>query len=79
MASGASQGRLDAGKALFLSRLLKAWEKVPDTRLGALIADALGHQGLLTPAHLELLSDKELIEAIERYVLLGFIPARHND
>jgi hypothetical protein len=78
VASGASQGRLDASKALFLARLLKSWEKVPDVRMGALISDALTHQGLLTTSHLELISDQELIEAIERYVLLGFIP-RHND
>jgi hypothetical protein len=65
----------DVGKAIFLERLLKAWEKAPDMRLGQLIIESLvGEKNIkgaeafmiITLRHLE---DSQLAEAIERYVL----------
>jgi len=67
-----SQVRLDVSKPLFLERLLKAWEKRPDLTLGQIISGAV----LLTSptdmviAHLLRIGDRELAEAVERFVLM---------
>jgi len=66
----------DVGKAIFLERLLRAWEKAPpETKFGQLLVESLvgdknirGAEAFLiiTLRHLE---DSELAEAVERHVL----------
>ena len=62
--------RLDVGRAVFLERVLRAWEKTPPgTRFGQLLVEALdGSDSFLTVA-LRGVEDAQLAEAIERYVL----------
>lgn len=63
--------RVDVRRALFFERLIRAWDKTITPRLGALIVEALD---LETPFDIEVLkqiSDTDLVEKIERYVLIG--------
>ena len=61
----ASTLRNDTRRALTLERIAKAWDKRADLSLGELFAAALDD------AAIGLMTDTEIVEAIERYVLLG--------
>ena len=60
--------RNDTRRALTLERIAKAWDKRADLSLGELFAAALDD------AAIGLMTDTEIVEAIERYVLLGEAP-----
>lgn len=62
--------RFDNRRAIFLERLIGAWDKCPEERLGKLIAEALDME---TPFDIEVLrgiDNIDLVEKIERLVLL---------
>jgi hypothetical protein len=63
-----SKSTQDVVRAVFLGRILKAWEKAPSLTFGALIVESLAQVTAL-----DRVTDNELAEAVERYVLL-----RHN-
>jgi hypothetical protein len=63
--------RTDVRRALFLERLIKAWDKAPSLRLGELIVVALSMEGALDIRLLQDMTDTDLVEKIERHVLLG--------
>lgn len=56
--------RNDTRRALTLERIAKAWDKRPDLSLGELLAGAMDDRALA------LMSDTEIVEGIERFVLL---------
>ena len=58
--------RFNTNKAVFVSRLLKAWEKAPELSLFELLTKAMAAYG--TPG--VPMPDEELIAAVERLVLL---------
>jgi hypothetical protein len=58
-----SSARLDARRAVLMDRLMRAWEKTPSETLGVFLFKALGPM-------FSTMSDDELIQAVERYVLL---------
>jgi hypothetical protein len=70
-----SKSTQDVARAVFLGRILKAWEKVPDQAFGAFLVHALTHASLQDMVSLAYLPDNSLAELLERYVLLG---ERHN-
>jgi hypothetical protein len=37
--------KFDTNKAIFVSRLLKAWDKLPNLTFGELLAESLGFEG----------------------------------
>lgn len=74
----ASTDKFDMRRALFLERLVKAWDKAPDMRMGQLLVEALGMQGPFDVLSLRTLEDMQLAEAIERFVLTGN-PRRAGD
>lgn len=57
----------DAHKAVILERILRAWEKSPDMKLGELFRAAADFSG----KELDGLSDEELCVIVERFTLLG--------
>ena len=63
--------KFDTRRALFLERLIKAWDKTPKSRLGALIVSALEMSTLFDIEYLRNVDDVKLVEAIERWVLTG--------
>lgn len=64
----------DTSKALFLERVAKSWDKVPNMSFGELLTFAIAHHIMTVELpSIEILakySNKELAEVIERYVLL---------
>lgn len=58
--------RNDTSKALLLERFAKAWDKRPDLTFGQLIDYATADF-----VDLDLETDSTIIQAIERFVLLG--------
>lgn len=60
--------RNDTRKALFLERLARAWDKRPDLHFGELLRNALASG---PPLLLHERTDTEIVEAVERYVLIG--------
>ena len=73
---GASSIRFDPARAVFLERALKAWEKRPEMTFGQLVLGAVmaACPDHLSQAHMLNMSDRELAEALERYVLLDGPP-----
>jgi hypothetical protein len=69
MASSGSLKRFDTNKAIFVSRLLKAWEKLPDLAFGEMLGKAF-ESSLLDPSRLRGLSNDELIMVVERLALM---------
>lgn len=63
--------RFDTKRALFLERLIRAWDKMPKARLGELITSALNLSTLFDIEYLRHVDDVKLVEAIERFVLTG--------
>lgn len=68
--------RNDTSIAVFLSRLAKGMEKRPDLTFGQLMYESLqdhaGHdQPLDVAINMRRLSDNQIAEAVERYVLKG--------
>jgi hypothetical protein len=63
--------RFDTRRALFLERLIKAWDKTPKARLGQLIIEAIGASTLFDIEYIRNVDDVKLVEAIERWVLTG--------
>lgn len=68
--------RNDTSIAVFASRIAKCLEKRPDLTFGQMMYEALqehlGHdQPLDVALNLRRLSDTQLVEALERYVLKG--------
>ena len=64
--------KFDVRRALFLSRLVRVWDKVPTVRLGELIALALDMNSASGGFDIEVLKnidDVDLVERIERWVL----------
>jgi hypothetical protein len=64
--------KFDVRRALFLSRLVRVWDKVPSLRLGELITLALDMNAASGGFDIEVLrniNDMELVERIERWVL----------
>lgn len=72
MSDRRSSMTIDVRKALMLERLLKAWEKRPELGLGQLLAGALTSAApeSFVLAHLLRVSDSELAEAVEKFVLM---------
>lgn len=68
--------RNDISAALFLERIAKSWDKRRDLTLGQLLYESLqdhvGHDVPLDVAvNLRRLTDTQIAEAIERFVLRG--------
>lgn len=66
--------RVDVSRPLMLERILRAWELRPEASLCDLLAGALAERAGLGPkerAAVRLMSDAELVEALERAALLG--------
>ena len=63
--------KVDTRRALFLERLIKAWDKTPKSRLGELIVTSLGLSTLFDIEYLRHVDDIRLVEAIERFLLTG--------
>jgi len=64
--------KFDVRRALFLSRLVRVWDKVPSLRLGELIAlslDMNASSGSFDIEVLKNIDDMELVERIERWAL----------
>lgn len=59
----------DSQKAVFLERILRAWEKNPDDTFGELLYNASDFAG----REINAFNDDDLCEAVERFVLLGTI------
>lgn len=62
--------RNDTSKALFLERIAKAWDKVPNLSFGELISKAMEEDTGWLDTPMSDYSNKQIAEAIERYVLL---------
>jgi hypothetical protein len=63
---------LDVRKPLLFERILRAWEKRPEMTLGQLLSGAVvqsAPEGMVL-AHLLRMTDLELAEAVERFVLV---------
>lgn len=63
--------KMDVRRALFLERLIKAWDKTPSSRLGELVSKSLEMSTAFDVHVLENIDDLDLVERIERYVLTG--------
>ena len=63
--------KFDTRRALFLERLIRAWDKMPKARLGELISKSLDLSTLFDIMYLSNIDDVKLVEAIERFVLTG--------
>jgi hypothetical protein len=63
--------KFDTRRALFLERLIRAWDKAPKARLGELIVRSLEMTSLFDIEYLRNVDDVKLVEAIERWVLTG--------
>jgi hypothetical protein len=64
--------KFDVRRALFLSRLVRVWDKVPSLRLGELITLALDMNAASGGFDIEVLKnidDMELVERIERWAM----------
>jgi hypothetical protein len=64
--------KFDVRRALFLSRLVRVWDKVPSLRLGELVALSLDMNASSGGFDIEVLKnidDMELVERIERWAL----------
>lgn len=61
----ASTMRNDTRRALLLERLAKAWDKRADLSFGELLVGAMDDRALA------LMTDTEIAESVERFVLLG--------
>lgn len=64
--------KFDVRRALFLSRLVRVWDKVPTMRLGELVALTLDMNATHGGFDIEVLrniDDMDLVERIERWVL----------
>jgi hypothetical protein len=57
-------------RVVILERLGKAWDKMPELRIGQLVLEALECANM-RPEILRTLDDKRLAEIVEHYVLLG--------
>jgi len=66
--STGSTDKHDMRPALFLDRLGRSLDKVPDRRLGQIIADALDMQTLFDITALRNIENTDLLEAIERHL-----------
>ncbi len=69
-----SSQTIDTRRAVAVSRLLAAWEKSPSLRLGELLVTAIRSKRIDVAATLERIENDDLLEAIERLVLLGESP-----
>jgi hypothetical protein len=63
--------KFDTRRAIFLERLIRAWDKVPGQRLGQIIVESLEMVTPFDVLALRGIDDKDLMEKIERYVLTG--------
>lgn len=61
--------KLDVRRALFLERLVRVWDKVPNLRLGELIVLSFDMTGVFDIEVLKNIDDVDLVERIERWAL----------
>ena len=71
MARPSTTDKYDIRRALVLERLMHAWDKNPNMRLGSLIVEAMDLSTPFDVLVLKVIDDLDLIERIERYTLTG--------
>lgn len=64
------RAKTEQQKADINNRILEAWKKVPELRLGQLIDNAIWWDGLKIRPPLFYFEDQDLVEAVEGYVAM---------